>query len=134
MQDQLHQVHIIKPRFFKINFSLISSFLNSKRKLMRSPCCLCLPVRLSVGGINCCWSSPAQSFSVPSAMGLITIFYCFTTLGVVLLLALCASVRVSSPNVFVLCAVRVVSKESRRFVLPRTSCDIVLSSTHTFPK
>jgi hypothetical protein len=26
---------------------------------------------------NCCWSSPAQSFSRPSLAGLVTIFYCF---------------------------------------------------------
>jgi hypothetical protein len=26
---------------------------------------------------NCSWPSPAQPFSVPSAMGLVTIFYCF---------------------------------------------------------
>jgi hypothetical protein len=25
---------------------------------------------------NCCWSSPAQSFSCPSPMGLMAIFYC----------------------------------------------------------
>jgi hypothetical protein len=25
---------------------------------------------------NCCWSSPVQSFSSPSPVGLVTIFYC----------------------------------------------------------
>jgi hypothetical protein len=33
------------------------------------------------GEVNCCWSSPAQSFLVPSPAGLMTIFYSLTTLG-----------------------------------------------------
>jgi hypothetical protein len=31
---------------------------------------------------NCCWTSPAQSFLVPSSAGLITTFYCVMGLGV----------------------------------------------------
>jgi hypothetical protein len=31
---------------------------------------------------NCCWTSPAQLFLVPSLTGLMTIFYCLTALGV----------------------------------------------------
>jgi hypothetical protein len=42
--------------------------------------------RLSVGRVDCCWSSPAPSFLVPSPAGLMTIFYCLTTLGVVQLI------------------------------------------------
>jgi hypothetical protein len=36
------------------------------------------------GQVNCCWSLPAQSHLVPilSPAGLMTIFYCLTTLGV----------------------------------------------------
>jgi hypothetical protein len=32
--------------------------------------------------LNCCWSSPAQRFLVPSHMGLVTIFYCLAATGV----------------------------------------------------
>jgi hypothetical protein len=35
-----------------------------------------------VGRVNFCWSSLAQSSLVPSSTGLMTIFYCLTTLGV----------------------------------------------------
>jgi hypothetical protein len=35
------------------------------------------------GRVNCCWSSPPRSFLVPSPAGLMTIFYCPTTRGVV---------------------------------------------------
>jgi hypothetical protein len=34
------------------------------------------------GGVNCCWSSPAQSFLVPSSEWLVTTFYSLTTLRV----------------------------------------------------
>jgi hypothetical protein len=33
--------------------------------------------------LNFCWSSPAQSFFVPSPAGIVAIFYCLTTLGIV---------------------------------------------------
>jgi hypothetical protein len=33
----------------------------------------------SFGLVNCCWSSPAQSFLVPSPARLLTIFYFLTT-------------------------------------------------------
>jgi hypothetical protein len=33
--------------------------------------------------VNCCWSSPAQSFLFPCSAGLRTIFHCLTVLGVV---------------------------------------------------
>jgi hypothetical protein len=36
--------------------------------------------------LNFCWPSPAQLFLVPSPAGLMTIFYCLTSLGVVQLL------------------------------------------------
>jgi hypothetical protein len=32
--------------------------------------------------VNCCWPSPAQPFLVPSSAGLMTIFFCLTTPGV----------------------------------------------------
>jgi hypothetical protein len=32
--------------------------------------------------VNCCWSTAAQSFLVLSPVGLVTIFYCLMTLGV----------------------------------------------------
>jgi hypothetical protein len=32
--------------------------------------------------VNCCWLLPAQSFLVPSSLGLMTILYCLTILGV----------------------------------------------------
>jgi hypothetical protein len=35
------------------------------------------------GMVNCCCSSPAKIFLVPSPMVLIVIFHCLTTLGVV---------------------------------------------------
>jgi hypothetical protein len=34
------------------------------------------------GQVNCCWPSPGQSFLVLSPMGLMTIFFCLITLGV----------------------------------------------------
>jgi hypothetical protein len=37
----------------------------------------------SVRPIDCCWSSSAQSYLVQSPSGLVTIFHCFTTLGIV---------------------------------------------------
>jgi hypothetical protein len=37
----------------------------------------------SVGWVNCCWSSPAQLFLFPDPEGLVTIFFCLTTLGAV---------------------------------------------------
>jgi hypothetical protein len=35
---------------------------------------LCRDMTISVSRVNCCWLSPAQSFLVPSAPGLMTIF------------------------------------------------------------
>jgi hypothetical protein len=76
--------------------------------------------------VKFCWPSPAQSFLVPSPAGLMIIFYCLTTLT----LCLCPCfVYVTSGRtakktppplvgLFVLYAVRVVSKKSRRLVLP----------------
>jgi hypothetical protein len=69
--------------------SLISLFWKSKRRLMRSPRCLCvcasvwLCVYVGLGRVNSCGASPAQSFMVPSPVGLRVIFYSLTTLGVV---------------------------------------------------
>jgi hypothetical protein len=40
----------------------------------------------------------------------------------------CLCVCVSPSNFFVFCVVRVVSKESRRLVLPRSACNILPSS------
>jgi hypothetical protein len=37
----------------------------------------------SVGRVNCCWSSPVQVSLFPGPEGLVTIFFCLTTLGVV---------------------------------------------------
>jgi hypothetical protein len=37
--------------------------------------------------VNCCWSSPAQSFSVPAPPGFVTIFFCLATLEIVQLLS-----------------------------------------------
>lgn len=53
-----------------------------------------LPVILSIrvkqlgfpsigGGVNCCWSSPVQSFLVPTPAKLMIIFYCLMALGLV---------------------------------------------------
>jgi hypothetical protein len=41
-----------------------------------------LSVCLSVCLANCCWPSPAESFLAASPAGLMTIFHCLTTLGV----------------------------------------------------
>jgi hypothetical protein len=41
--------------------------------------CWCGELSLTRGWVcvyNCCWSSPAQSFSGPNPVGLVTIFYC----------------------------------------------------------
>jgi hypothetical protein len=40
-------------------------------------------IRVGSGRVNCCWSSPVQSFLVSSPAGFMTIFYCLTALGVV---------------------------------------------------
>jgi hypothetical protein len=34
-----------------------------------------------IGRVNCCWSSPAQSFLVPSPAGLMKIFYTLDSEG-----------------------------------------------------
>jgi hypothetical protein len=39
------------------------------------------------GRVNCCWSSPTQSFLVPSLFGLMTIFFCLTAVRIVRLTA-----------------------------------------------
>jgi hypothetical protein len=39
--------------------------------------------RVGSGSVNCCRSSPVQSFLVPSPAGLMSIFYCLSALGVV---------------------------------------------------
>jgi hypothetical protein len=39
-----------------------------------------LTVRFGSVWVTCCWSSPAQTFLVPGPVGLMTIFFCLTTL------------------------------------------------------
>jgi hypothetical protein len=70
---------------------------------------------VSVGQVNCCWPSPAQSFLVPRDHILLS--------HDSVIHAALSFVRVSicPPNFFVFCAVHVLSKGSKLSVLPRTS-------------
>jgi hypothetical protein len=56
-------------------------------------CRLVFSDRVGLSRVNCCWSTPAQSFLVPCPPGLMTIFYCPTTLGVVQLNPSCVFSR-----------------------------------------
>jgi hypothetical protein len=49
--------------------------------LWPTPTSDCLSTHWLVCLVNCRWLSPGQSFLVPSPAGLMTIFYCLTTLG-----------------------------------------------------
>jgi hypothetical protein len=60
------------------NGSHIELLPNSPTDVLRLLCLTNALWRTEDGSVvyNCCWPSPAQSFSVPSPVGLVTIFYC----------------------------------------------------------
>jgi hypothetical protein len=53
-----------------------------------------------VGQVNCCWFLPAQSRLVLGPAGLVTIFLCLTTLGVMQLLSSVWVIRVNCYRCF----------------------------------
>jgi hypothetical protein len=55
----------LRPDFY--NCQTVAGFVDVRHSLCREDGCVVY---------NCCWPSPAQSFSGPSPLGLATIFYC----------------------------------------------------------
>jgi hypothetical protein len=62
-----------------------------------------LRVGWSIGRVNCCWSSPAESFLVQGPAELITIFFCFKALGVVQLLLCDVEISLFCTFVYMFC-------------------------------
>jgi hypothetical protein len=103
-----------------LNFRLVSLFWKTKRRLMRSPCHLCV----RSGQINCCWPSPAV---IHGSWSHVTHDHTLPCLCVCIILCLCNSglttekTLSSTAGCLVFYVVCIMLKESRWSIFPRTS-------------
>jgi hypothetical protein len=99
--------------------------------LLSACLCVCVSSQVLSGRVNCCWSSPEQSFLFSGSVRTHdTIFVLSKTFACFEIGRTAEKTPPPAVGRVVFYAARVVSKESRRLFLPRTSCSLAIGFGH----